>query len=154
MRLLSSLVIAILLISCITQQKCAERFPPITNTVIKDSIVTVHDTVTIPGKTVTMEVTSPCPPQVIYHSEIKKNGITSIVDIKNGVLTQACKEDSLKQVIEEKEHYIISLKQVTPQTIERPVRDFWFKLGWFFAIIMFLIWLGIAIDRFVFKNKL
>ncbi len=127
-------------------------FPPVTNTVTKDSIVTVHDTVPVPGKTVTMEVTSPCPPQTVFHSEVKKNGITSIVDIKDGVLTQSCKEDSLRQAIQRKDHYITTLKHTTPKPITINVRDFWFKLGWLLFSLMFLIWLGIAIQRFVLKQ--
>lgn len=149
-----TLFVLTILSSCITQQRCLDKFPPQTVTLIKDSIVCVPDSILIPGKTVTMESTSPCPPSVVFHSEIKKNGLTSEVDIRNGVLTQTCHDDSLMREIQRRDHYKSTLKQTVLPAKEIKVRDFWFKLGWLGFGIMAFGWLIVIIDRTVLKGKI
>ena len=134
-----TLFVLTILSSCVTQQRCLDKFPPQTVTVIKDSIVCVPDSILIPGKTVTMESTSPCPPQVVFHSEIKKNGLTSVVDIRNGILTQTCHDDSLMREIQRRDHYISTLKQMVLPAKEVHVSKWYDKPSYFLAICMLIV---------------
>lgn len=112
------------------------------------------DSILIPGKTVTMESTSPCPPAVVFHSEIKKNGLTSVVDIRNGILTQTCHDDSLMREIQRRDHYISTHKQIVLPPKEVQVTKWYDIMARWVAIILFLIWLIIILDRTVLKGKI
>lgn len=149
-----TLFVLTILSSCVTQQRCLNKFPPQTVTIIKDSIVCVPDSILIPGKTVTMESTSPCPPAVVFHSEIKKNGLTSVVDIRNGVLTQTCKEDSLKHIIETERHFRNTVKQIVLPAKEVYLTHWYDIMARWVAIVLFLIWVVIIFDRTILKGKI
>ncbi|MES2395826.1 MAG: hypothetical protein V4549_07475 [Bacteroidota bacterium] len=148
--------------SCITQQKCLERFPPndfdsvLTVVTFKDTII--YDTVIIPGKGVTLHDTIPCP-DINYHKEVSKNGIKQTVTIVNGVLDAACEADALKEVIARlvKEKSTL-VKQLTIRTLQ-PVKvneltkfqGFQIVCGWLFWIC-FLIGVIYIILRVYFKK--
>ena len=148
-----TLFVLTILSSCVTQQRCLDKFPPQTITRIKDSIVCVPDSIFMPGKTVTMESTSPCPPHVVFHSEIKKNGLTSVVDIRNGILTQTCHDDSLMREIQRRDHYISTHKQIVLPAKEVYLTHWYDIMARWAAIILILIWVIIILDRTVLKGK-
>lgn len=132
MHQLNSLIIALLLTSCVTRQKCFDRFPPetktIVTTVIKDSIVTRVDSVLVPYRHIVFTDDSPCPELVTYHGSIKKNGLVSTVIIKDGKLTSKCEADSLLSVIEVKDCYITTLKTELSNKVTEVVK---FKERWY-----------------------
>lgn len=92
--ILRLLTITLLLSSCASQKKCLEKFPcqGFDSTVVKDSVIVVHDTVTLPERAIFFTDTLPCPD---YKREQHTNGLTARVEIKNGKLTAICKADSL-----------------------------------------------------------
>lgn len=92
------LMLAVLLSSCATQKRCAQKFPPevsiITETIVKDSIV-VRDTtlyVNVPGDTVTIEkevmVRSPAGniPVTIDTMSISNDYATAYAWVNNSVM--------------------------------------------------------------------
>lgn len=105
--MLKYLIAFIFLTSCITQQKCQERYP----SQVKDSITTVdkiiilHDTIKEKGAVVLIHDPIPCP-ELEYHKSITKDNLTETIDISKGVLTANCKEDSLRKIIDFQAHQI------------------------------------------------
>lgn len=108
-RLICALSAFVLLSSCSQtkqlakmQSRCNELFPAKENVkiVTHDSIIHTVDTLYVPYQELVFADASPCPPQVVYHKEVKKGGITSSVTIKDGVITQKCVADSLQKVID------------------------------------------------------
>lgn len=147
--------------SCITQQKCLEKFPSkpydsvITVVTYKDTIV--HDTILIPGKGVAIHDTLPCP-ELNYYKEVKENGMKHTVDIKNGVINTKCDSDSLMLVIDN----LVKQKQVVTtankkETIVVEVnkltkgQGFLMVCGWLFWIC-FLIGIIYIILRVYFRK--
>ena len=107
MKTLSHIVlfaILILMASCATQRRCAQRFPP--QVVAQDStslekIIEYKDTIiTTPGDSVFLHDTLPCP-GVNYTKEVKsKSGrTTATATIRNNHLSVDCRTDSLELVI-------------------------------------------------------
>lgn len=86
--------------SCITQKRCLEKFPPQIVTrdsiILKDTTIYIPVTVKVPGDSVHLIDTIPCP-DVNYHKEVKSpSGETkAVVDIHKSVLSVDCKTDSL-----------------------------------------------------------
>ena len=101
-QLLAILLIA-LLTSCVTQQRCLEKYPP----QVKDSVVykgrleKFTDTLRLPGEQVQIRDTIPCP-EANISKEVKRGNVTAKLTIKKGVVTVDCKTDSLQKVID---HY-------------------------------------------------
>lgn len=133
--------------SCITREKCMERYPPevsVTDSVFRsDSTMVIRDTVTVPGETVTVRLNIPCP-EANMEKVFKKNGTTARLVIKDGVATCEAKTDSLTRIIENltrtiKEGRNTKRKEVTPPTIikETP-NSFWFLLGLACAVSFYL----------------
>lgn len=102
--------------SCITQKRCLQKFPPHITTkdsiVIKDSTIYRDTTITIPGDSVQIHDSIPCP-DVLYHKEAKsKTGrTTAVIDINKGKLTVNCKTDSLQHRIDSLQTKIRSLEK-------------------------------------------
>lgn len=100
---LTAIAIVMAVSSCVTQQKCLEKFPPkpydsvVTVITYKDTVI--RDTVVVPGKGLTIHDTLPCP-ELNYHKEVKKDGLTHTVNITKGVLKSDCIADSLILVID------------------------------------------------------
>lgn len=104
MRLLLFLSI-VLFTSCVTQKRCAEKYPPevsVKDSIIEKEVITYRDTtIIIPGDTVQIIDTIPCPGIVYKKKATSKSGHTTIdVSIDNGKLKVDCKTDSLQQVID------------------------------------------------------
>lgn len=89
------------LVSCVTRQKCMEKFgwKDYDSTTITNCIDTVHDTIPMPGISLSFDSASPCPPQVNYHKEVRNGDLTAIIDLKNGILTLTAKLDSTQKVV-------------------------------------------------------
>lgn len=150
-KLLWTIFVLIILSSCITQKKCQEKFPPKTEVIVRDSIVTVSDTIIIPSDVLFFESESPCPPQVEYKSVVKKNGLTSTVTISKGKITQELKADSIMKVLQRERLFrLTESKEVTEKIVyEKKWYNELFKWGFW---IMLGIWVVIFIDRFILKG--
>lgn len=150
-------IIAILLLglaSCVTQKRCFEKFPPqiITkdSVILKDTTIYVKQTIVIPGDSVLIKDSIPCP-DVEYHKEARSSTgkTTARVDISKGQLTVDCKVDSLTKIIDS-----LQVKLQTKETyhseiqvVEKPVKKtsawVWFVFGG--IILAFIIGLTIKL---------
>lgn len=95
------------LTSCHVGKKyCENNFPPTPydSIVVKDSIIHDTVTVTVPAQELYFETESPCPPQTVYNKEIKKDGKTLTIAIKDGKITGKCNDDSLKILLAKERH--------------------------------------------------
>ena len=143
------------LTSCITQQKCFERFPPALSE-SSDTTITyvdrlVHDTVKIPGKYLATHDTLPCP-ELEFYKEVSKGGLKQTINIHKGVLKATCKADSLELVIESLTKEKITLINASKtQTVEvktnvlTKFQSFLFVCGWLFWIVLLLIIISVLI---------
>ncbi len=135
MRLLNSLVIAILFCSCVTQKRCAERFPPKTSDSIRTWITYSCDSfpVYVPYQELTFDTSGIIPVTVNYHHTKREGALTGSVDINNGKLSFKCAEDSLRAVIEymAKEFHE---KDSREKAVNVPLRDSWYNLWKYLAI--------------------
>lgn len=102
-------LIALSFTSCITKQKCSERFPP--EAMVHDSIhvtkevITVHDTVQLPAEAVIFTAPVPCPDFELH--ETKKQGhLTASVDISKGKIQFKCAADSLQAIVDKQNEVI------------------------------------------------
>lgn len=145
----------LLLSSCITQQKCLEKYPP----VVKDSIIVVtkdtviHDTVTVAGELIFWSDTIPCP-ELNYSKSETKNNLTSFVKIKNGKIKVLCKADSLLLVVDSLVR-TIEINSSKVQTVEVPTYiNHWYDKPSHILAILFLIALAFWLGKQIFKLKL
>lgn len=96
-----------ILLLIITLASCSHKLAPGVNTVIKETITTdtvyvpKEKIVTIPGDSVKIHDTIPCP-GLVYHKEVtsKSGNVKATVDINKGNLQVDCKTDSLVQRIQ------------------------------------------------------
>lgn len=146
-RIITLLLSILFLSGCITQQKCAERYPPqISDSVIvqrHDSIVIIHDTIQVPYQELTIYDDSPCPPSVVYHKSISSNGLTSSINIKDGKITTKCQADSLKVVVESKNYYIETLKRELSLKVNEVIKfnEHWYNPWSLYISIASIVWL-------------
>lgn len=130
------------LTSCITRQKCEERFPSeSTTTEIKDSLI--RDTIYVPYEELSFDTASPCPENVVYRKEVKRGRLTGVVEINEGKLRFACKEDSLQIIIEKNERQIKTLEKRPGyvREVEKPLpwKYEFYKFGFFTLLIILLL---------------
>lgn len=142
-------VILLLLASCVTQKRCFQKFPPQIITkdsiILKDTTIYVPVTYTVPGDSVIIKDSIPCP-DVQYKKEIKSSsGRTKVeVEISKGKLKVDCKVDSLNNVIDSLavklktvESYKSQVKIVEKAVIKKVVPLWcWILLG---VVILYLI---------------
>jgi hypothetical protein len=155
-----------MLASCATRNRCNRLFPP--ETIKNDSLVSIstqtnsielrdtiiHDTIRLKGEEICITDTLPCP-EAKYSRKERKNGLSTEITLKNGVLTVDCKEDSLNLAhsIEVKKYKSIIRRQATQlqksKSNEHETRTIienrvpwwmWMLLGGLLAIIIYL-WL-------------
>lgn len=151
------IIIAILLLgmaSCVTQKRCFEKFPPqiITkdSVILKDTTIYVKQTIVIPGDSVLIKDSIPCP-DVEYHKEAKSPSgkTTAKVDISKGRLTVDCKVDSLNKIIDSLKVQLQTKETYHQETklVEKPVEKtpmwVWFVFGG--VILAFIIGLLIKL---------
>ena len=150
-------LILIVSILCLTgcktlvRQSLCERLYPLKDSVsIITRTVTVmaHDTISLPSDSVKIWVEVPCPD---VHQEVKKGRLTQTVDIKNGVLTAICKEDSLKQVINHLVNVVACdrYEQKTTKPIVIEKKSGWLSfcqwhtiLSWVLVLVLGIIWVS------------
>lgn len=101
------LIAAFFISGCVTQKRCFEKFPP--QLIVKDSIVYrdttiyIDTTITIPGETIVLIDTLPCPITGKYRAKGKRGSVD--VDIVNGVMT-------VKSTCDEYQHKISLMKRL------------------------------------------
>jgi hypothetical protein len=141
----------LLIASCATQKRCFEKFPPQVITkdsiILKDTTIYVKQRIFIPGDSVLISDTIPCP-DVEYHKEAKSTlgKTTAKVDISKGRLTVDCKVDSLNKIIDSlkvqlqtKEAYHKEV-QVVEKPVEKTPLWVWYTFGVIgLMLILFLI---------------
>jgi len=148
------IAIIAVLSGCATQRRCFEKFPP--QVITKDSIIqkdtTIYrdTTITIPGDTVIIEDSIPCPGVNIFRSLGSKNGrTTASVSIKDNRLRVDCKTDSLNMVIKnlttkikslEKYHSEVKIIQAPPKIKYRIPALFWWLLFLNIGYVGYRLW--------------
>ena len=149
MRLLL-LLITVSLYSCSLKEICDNRFPPspYDSISIRDSIVWDSIPVWSGGNNVAFDTISPCDPKIIYVKEVKKNGLTGTVKIKNGKLSFECKSDSLMKLLVTERHDRVvekSKQKVIYRDVERKKPWYESALEWmniFWLIFCFALFLA------------
>lgn len=143
--------------SCVTQQKCYEKYPPVQH----DSVVTVvsyvdtviYDTIVIPAGVVSIHDTIPCP-ELEYNKEVTKGGLKHTITISKGVINSTCKADSLVKVIDnliKQKQTLISSKKAIIQEVKTneltKFQSFLNVCGWLFWILLLLIAVSVLIKK-------
>jgi hypothetical protein len=122
-------IIIIIFLACLAA--CNHKMQPqvITNTVVKDSVVTntvyfpKDSLIYLPGDTLEIYEAIPCP-DAVFNREVKTLGsrLSAKVNINKGMLTVECKTDSLMQRITWLEKQVITERsKATTTTIQVPV---------------------------------
>lgn len=131
--------------SCITQEKCLDKYPPVgyDSIVVRDSIV--HDTIVIsqPYEELFFAEDIPISPSIEFHKVTKKKGLTSTITIKNGKVTAICKQDSLeKELIKERIQRVVVRTQLKIVTQEVEVIPWLYKASGWGSLLLLIVWLG------------
>lgn len=151
------ILLAFSLISCITQQKCLERYPvkqldSVTTTVLEKEIH-IHDTITFePRELVIHDTVHDLDTLFVYHKQSKSNGLTQTIDIKKGVITSDCKADSLQRIVDsliiQKETLIkdkSSFVQENTTNVLTGWQNFLIGCGYVFLVAVLLFIIGIVL---------
>lgn len=160
---LIAFALALAFSSCITQQKCMERYPPSEVDSIKTTISYVDrhilDTLKLPGQTVYIYDSLPCP-ELEFHKEVSKGGLKQTIHIHKGVLNSICKADSLEMVIDnlikEKVTLIEANKTKTTKLKVNELtktQGFLIVCGWLFWILLLLLIVGILLKVSTINRK-
>lgn len=141
------LIIIGCLTSCITQEKCNQRYPTKDSTYVKDSIICLRDTIYLEPESFAIHdtVSKDCPD---YHHTATNGHTTATIDIKAGHLTVTCHEDSLMRIIEGQTHTLNTYRSKSAQTIREVVIKIpWyatFCIWWFvltiICLLLFILW--------------
>jgi len=141
MRYVLLALIMIILGGCVTQSACSRKFPPqiITHDsiVIRDTTFVVHDTITLKANDVVIHDTVPCP-TLNYHSTSTSNGLTETIDIKKGMITAICHEDSLKKVIESLYKFKLENRYDQKIVIQTKFIEHWYNPWSLYISIVFI----------------
>ena len=132
------LILALLFSSCITQQKCFDKYPPSRDTTYIERVKEVC--VTVPGDTVNLIVPVKCPDQDVAVMENSK--LKQVIRILNGKLSSVTeiKPDTVKVSV-------IQTKEVIKE-VSKPIKyiptlyrfSLYFLIGIVFAILAFIAW--------------
>lgn len=147
MKLISVVLLAILMSSCITQKRCYERYPPVTSetVIIRDTTIYCIDTVLVPGREVAIHDTISCP-ELEYHKHVTSGHVTARVDIHAGKIDVDCNADSLQLLLtrERRERVITKNKSsIAAPVIER--RAYWYDVLIFrpvsaIVLLLLIVW--------------
>lgn len=102
MKLSKLLVICLFLSGCITQEKCAERFPSKETDSVTTTISYIHDTIyeSFDEEVVEFDDTGfGLDTSLYYHREEKKGKQTAVLDIRKGKIKITCKEAAYKDTV-------------------------------------------------------
>lgn len=122
--LLFNLLIIGVLAGCVTQSRCDAKFPPSTSstdkTIIKDSIVMVHDTIIVEGSEFSIFADGvPCP-ELEYHKTIKKQGVVAVVNISKGEVAINIVVEKQKKRVEVQTHFIETHRDQKTIEVKQP----------------------------------
>lgn len=147
----SALIISVgvLLQSCITQQKCNDRYPPLT----KDSVYVVeswcYDTVLVPMpyEELSFDTSGVVPNSLEFHHKQKKGHLTQTLDIKNGVIKQDCQEEAYQDTVMALRKNIREFKLLS--SVSKPIVAYkteWYDMlfRWWFLITALLLIGGVG----------
>lgn len=145
-----------ILSSCITSEKCNEKFPPRQFDSIREWVSYTCDSfpVYIPVTELTFDTNGFIPVDVNFDAIRKKNGLTQTISVHKGKLTAICREDSLKQIIEYErankftDRVIKEIVEVKTNILTR-FQSFLFICGWLFwiCLLLFIIWLILYLTK-------
>lgn len=149
-RLITIIILATTISSCVTQKRCNEKFPPNekTETVIeyRDSIIEVKVPVNIPGQVIYLASDLKCDSAGIvrdFKLKEKKGNVTAIVEVKDGKLTVECKTDSLEMEITHMAKVQNVYKSKVTELVHEieKVRAPWYLeyLVWYFCISLIIL---------------
>lgn len=140
MKYLFFLLSLFLFTSCVTKKTCQQKFPPQIITkdslVIKDTTIYVDIPIVIPGDSILLIDTIPCP--INYEKEVIEDNKTISVKIKDGKLTAKCSTDSLVKVIQDLEVKVQNKEKYSSNTELVPVEVVKHKTPkwcWYYIII-------------------
>ena len=138
------------LASCITQEKCNERYPSKDSIYTVEKIVCVPDTFWFPEESYWAEDTSPCPPQIEYHKESVQGSHKVTIDISKGKIKVVCHSDSVQKIVNDQEKIIATYQSKKAQTIIQEVTAWydiafrwWFGISWLIILgVIFGLWMS------------
>lgn len=129
--------------SCITQEKCRERYPTKDSSYTREVIISDTDTMWFAEENYYAEDSIPCPPEIKYHKETHTGGHKITVDIDKGKLTVTCHDDSLQRIINKQRHVITSYQskqgQVVREVVMKTAWYYTFCVWWFVLSIIFIL---------------
>ena len=159
------LLLAAVLSGCISEKRCAERYPPAE----RSDIFVQHDTITcvkdslipLPADSGWLKALLECQNGKVVVKEIieAKPGkrVVPFFTVQDNVLTAGAKIDSSSIYFAWKETHILE-SRIESTTIEKPVykvtcgQNFLIWSGWIALTIIFIL-VGINLIRFYFKRK-
>jgi hypothetical protein len=152
-RILIAITIVVAISSCATKKRCFEKFELKTDTVFVekriDSIL-IKDKIILKKDTVSKTDTLPCP-ELNYYNESKSGNLIQIIDIKKGVITATCLEDSLKRANDTLKITINNLIREKQSIESEKIKEiskfnsFLIVCGWLFWILLLIIIVSILI---------
>ena len=136
MRIFISLVVTILLCSCVTQKRCNERYPPVQSDSIRTWITyeCIVDTVYVPSNELVFDTIGVIPHEIIFHHVQTKGHLSQTIDIHNGSLVVICNEQAYKDTVEYLRQTLHE-KDSRIEFKEVPVRDGWYNFWKMLAIV-------------------
>lgn len=144
MNLSKILGFCLVLSSCATQQRCAERFPAKETDSVTTVVSYIHDTIYQEHEEEGVyfeEEGFGIDTSLYYHHEEKKGKQTAILDIKKGKIKVTCKEDAYKDTIAFlRKQIATSEKKTTASQAAVKYIDRWYHkpLIWYFGITSLL----------------
>lgn len=144
MKLSKLLFFCFILNSCITQEKCAERFPSKETDSVTTVVSYVHDTIyeSFDEEVVEFDdVGFGLDTSLYYHREEKKGKQTAVLDIRKGKIKVTCKEDAYKDTIAFLRKQIETTEKKTkiaPAVVKYIDRPLYKPLLYYFGITLLL----------------
>lgn len=138
--------------SCITQQKCAERFPSKETDSVTTVVSLVHDTIYESFDDEVVEFDDEgfgIDTSLYYHREEKKGNKTAVLDIRKGKITITCRESAYKDTIAFLRKQIETTRKKTttsPPVVKYIDRPLYKPLLYYFGIT-FLLAVGFAAGK-------
>lgn len=137
------LSLTICIASCVTQQRCNDKFPPQIivkdSTILKDTTYYKDTAIQVPGTTITNTITVK-DTTTLVDTTIKQGKTQLHLQVKKGKVTATCNQDSLLLVIHNLQHQITSKENYHTATTIKTVTVVKYKLSkWFWWLLVALI---------------
>jgi hypothetical protein len=154
-RIISYILLALfILIMGLMLTGCCPKIVPVSNnttittdtvykTIVRDSIVK------LPGKEITINAGVKCDSlnrAQMQAQTFRKDGMTETAEIKNGVLTITCREDSLKLLLKIKDRFINIQKKIISQIVNNVLVhktagfDIFLRWLFLFQVVAIALW--------------